>query len=456
MFVRALLLLLLLLSFVGSPVSAQSVLVFAGSSIVSSAVTRSGLASTSANAAALEGELNSGNHDAVVLDLSAGRPSGNWQTALSTFIAGGNGVVIVDPGLQGDAVLKAVLGVSCSNQFNDQLDLFPWTSGHHAFTQPNFLSTILSELDPGNPAGCKLSTSVGIVIGGFTFSSTAGEGAVSVTSANKVVTNSFDPRAYSGSDNNGNGIDDIVELIENELDFVLCDQTDDDGDGFTLCEGDCNDNNAQAFPLAPEVPNDGIDQDCDGADRVDLDLDTYTVDEGDCDDTDADIHPDMIESCDGVDEDCDGVIDNGTDVDDDSDGFTECEGDCNDRNPLINPNGIEEPGDGIDQNCDGLDTADVDGDGFDAGEDCDDTRDDIHPDAEEICDDTRDNDCDGRIDTTDSDCETDPGKNPDDNGTVDLNNCECSDTVGTPPLGFSMLALLLGVVVLRRAGGTQI
>lgn len=51
------------------------------------------------------------------------------------------------------------------------------------------------------------------------------------------------------------------------------------------------------YPGAPEICGDGLDQDCDGSDTTcvdddaDDDGDGYTENQGDCDDTDADIHP---------------------------------------------------------------------------------------------------------------------------------------------------------------------
>jgi len=47
---------------------------------------------------------------------------------------------------------------------------------------------------------------------------------------------------------------------------------DDDGDGFAECELDCDDEDSTAHPGAPEVPYDGIDQDCDGSDAPSLDV----------------------------------------------------------------------------------------------------------------------------------------------------------------------------------------
>lgn len=87
----------------------------------------------------------------------------------------------------------------------------------------------------------------------------------------------------------------------------------------------------------------------------DYDDDGYTADV-DCDDNNADINPGVTELVDGVDNNCDGNIDEGTNAyDDDGDDFTENEGDCNDADDTIYPSAFDECGDGIDQDCSGAD-----------------------------------------------------------------------------------------------------
>jgi hypothetical protein len=49
---------------------------------------------------------------------------------------------------------------------------------------------------------------------------------------------------------------------------------------------------------------------------VDDDKDGYTENEGDCDDTDRDVHPGAVDTCDGVDSDCDGTLDEDSASDD--------------------------------------------------------------------------------------------------------------------------------------------
>ncbi|MBM4365973.1 MAG: FG-GAP repeat protein [Deltaproteobacteria bacterium] len=109
--------------------------------------------------------------------------------------------------------------------------------------------------------------------------------------------------------------------------------------------------------------------------------------------------------------------------DDDADGYSDCSSDCDDDDPTVNP-GADETCNGIDEDCDGaIDDGiwgvvvyyvDADDDGYGGGsgstegcsipaghadnnDDCDDENDDARPDGVEVCD-GADNDCDGDID----------------------------------------------------------
>jgi len=124
-----------------------------------------------------------------------------------------------------------------------------------------------------------------------------------------------------------------------------------------------------------------------------------------------------MESCNGIDDNCNGQVDEGLTVlryyqDLDGDGYgvasnsivdcqppvgyVEFQGDCDDTNASIFPGQTESPYNGIDDDCDPstLDD-DLDQDGFLLAEDCDDTNAGISPDAEEIPNNGIDEDCDG-------------------------------------------------------------
>ncbi len=97
----------------------------------------------------------------------------------------------------------------------------------------------------------------------------------------------------------------------------------------------------------------------------DFDMDGYSGD--DCDDSDASIHPGAPEDGEsgndkgnGIDDDCDGVVDEGTSAyDDDTDGLSEDDGDCDDTDASVYPGAPEEPRNGVDENCDGSDAGPV-------------------------------------------------------------------------------------------------
>jgi hypothetical protein len=128
---------------------------------------------------------------------------------------------------------------------------------------------------------------------------------------------------------------------------------DDDGDGVTIADGDCDDSDPDVNPNVSEIPYNGVDDDCNPSTLDDdLDEDGFVLAD-DCDDLDATINPDADEiPYTGTDDDCDPST---LDDDLDQDGFVLAD-DCDDEDASINPDAEDIPNNGIDEDCDGQDS----------------------------------------------------------------------------------------------------
>ena len=110
--------------------------------------------------------------------------------------------------------------------------------------------------------------------------------------------------------------------------------TDADGDGYPAGE-DCDDSHPRVHPGAEETWYDGLDQDCDGRSDFDRDGDGDDAPSGggtDCDDGDPRVHG----------------------LDGDADGVSLCDADCDDADPAVHPLHVPVCGDGLDNDCDGV------------------------------------------------------------------------------------------------------
>jgi len=207
----------------------------------------------------------------------------------------------------------------------------------------------------------------------------------------------------TGPDGDQDGVADALDNCPNvfndtqadlDSDFIgdACDP-DMDGDS-SINDLDCKPMDPKIHPGGKETCGNGVDENCNGVtDEEDAsDCIKYFTDDdgdktgpsssarclcgpdgshqvtvgGDCDDTNAELSPLQVEQCDGLDNNCNLLVDDG--CDDDGDGFCDSDmsivgspaicsqggGDCYDYASTVHPGAPEIPGDGVDNNCDGV------------------------------------------------------------------------------------------------------
>jgi hypothetical protein len=249
-----------------------------------------------------------------------------------------------------------------------------------------------------------------------------------------------------GKDNDCDGETDEGFLDTDQDGTADCLENDVDGDGIADLMDNCP---GQFNPLQEDFDLDNFGDACDLDDDNDM-----AKDDEDCAPLDPATNPDAEEVCDGMDNNCNFLVDEGfadsdadgwkncVDDDDDGDGSPDSE-DCEPLNAELHPDALEAC-DGIDNNCDeeideGFADLDEDGqadcvdedtddDGTPDLEDCAPSNPLIHSAAEEVCDGI-DNDCDYIVDEGFGDFDGDGFKNcidldDDEDGDPDETDCK--------------------------------
>lgn len=170
-------------------------------------------------------ELASRNPDVIVWEASTGAAlDPAISPALAAWLSTGGRLVYSDVDLDGQAAVQSALGVTATNPFTVHRAVEPATTLRgNMFVRKNG-NTVPSPfagvdvLTGDNGTEIAVVGTSGEIAGTFIGTST---GAIAITNQNQVIVNGFSPEDYVGANSDSDAKNDMLELYENELRYLL-------------------------------------------------------------------------------------------------------------------------------------------------------------------------------------------------------------------------------------------
>ena len=187
------------------------------------ALSRLGYRYTLATSTTLDTLLASRDWDLVVVDAPSNRPNSGFNELIS-YVKGGGRLALSTWRLTQLSDLCDVLGVSAVETFEEGVPpIYRWDPTHALFTAPRSVPDLTTWLDPGYVADAdrlKPVATGATAVAGFTATPSEEQAALVIGSGGKTIVNGF-LWDEAVQDDDADGVSDCVELVMNEVLFLL-------------------------------------------------------------------------------------------------------------------------------------------------------------------------------------------------------------------------------------------
>lgn len=169
---------------------------------------------------------NGGPWDLVIVDEYGDCLGGAVVSALTTYVGNGGRAIICywDWGQSlcvGEGGLDALFGASYFSEYATPVNLYRWDLLHQIFNSPNSVPDFLSFTDPCTRDGARFNAAGGgVAVAGYTPAPAVNQHAIIIGNSDRTILNG---EVFDVLDGNADadGKDDVVELIENEVLYLL-------------------------------------------------------------------------------------------------------------------------------------------------------------------------------------------------------------------------------------------